>query len=900
MFNLEAFTDRREALALFDLLRGRDPHQPWPLLPILTFLAPGGSGKSTLIEYLRVKHCSLPDGRAVLPYARLDFTLPDAPRDLLSILVNLRDQLQSHADGQGHHLTFPRFDLGALIALASPSQDDPATLAPNQVRAKLTRGTQGFVALATLGSSLGLVVPSVTPLIAGLALAGQIPPLRDILLLLEDRTGWTWYRQHGTETGIPAGADIKAVIRRLHWMSRPGTPERETLLTQILPAAFVADLLDGLHGDVPKAWSATANVVLFLDGFEALLADAAARRDAMRLLETLARPAVQTTPLLLVVGCRDRQFVTGAMPDPDQNPVFEQRTDEVSDQEVQERARQQVQHWQQRLPASMRSVELADLSLPLWLPDFGAQDTAHYLAALDRQDGSSLFADPELVAAIAKMTGGHPLALALAAAVVQAARQHGHDIHPDTIFAAAVPHMVASGHEQESVERYLLDRFLSQLPPTEQRELIFCAAPRFLDVRLIRMLLNLSSDADAHERWERYRRLTFMRIVDGQRIIFHPMVRDLLLRRLMPSQEPESDYYQVHIRLCEQFDARARRSGGNDEQARIEAAYHALALGDLEPAIQVGIQAQRTNPARWEAVIEAVAQAPASPERFLPTIYQLAFQALEQAKRQQTTEWAVRASILYQWILSGVKKNPVQFARVQFNLGAAYQNLPGGDRQANLQRAIACFEAALAVCTREAFPVEWAMTQNNLGAAYQNLPGGDRQANLQRAIACYEAALAVYTREAFPVEWAMTQNNLGTAYSDLPGGDRQANLQQAIACFEVALAVYTREAFPVQWAITQNNLGTAYGNLPGGDRQANLQQAIACFEVALAVRTHEAFPVDWAMTQNNLGNAYSDLPGGDRQANLQQAIVCYEAALAVRTREAFPVEWAMTQNNLGT
>src|SRR5579859_6421132 len=72
MFNLEAFTDRREALALFDLLRGRDPHQPWPLLPILTFLAPGGSGKSTLIEYLRVKHCSLPDGRAVLPYARLD------------------------------------------------------------------------------------------------------------------------------------------------------------------------------------------------------------------------------------------------------------------------------------------------------------------------------------------------------------------------------------------------------------------------------------------------------------------------------------------------------------------------------------------------------------------------------------------------------------------------------------------------------------------------------------------------------------------------------------------------------------------------------------------------------------------------------------------------------------
>ncbi len=37
---LELFTDRREALALFDLLRGRDPEKPWPLLPILAFIAP--------------------------------------------------------------------------------------------------------------------------------------------------------------------------------------------------------------------------------------------------------------------------------------------------------------------------------------------------------------------------------------------------------------------------------------------------------------------------------------------------------------------------------------------------------------------------------------------------------------------------------------------------------------------------------------------------------------------------------------------------------------------------------------------------------------------------------------------------------------------------------------------
>ena len=32
------------------------------------------------------------------------------------------------------------------------------------------------------------------------------------------------------------------------------------------------------------------------------------------------------------------------------------------------------------------------------------------------------------------------------------------------------------------------------------------------------------------------------------------------------------------------------------------------------------------------------------------------------------------------------------------------------------------------------------MTQNNLGNAYLNLPTGDRGENLNKAIACYEAA----------------------------------------------------------------------------------------------------------------------------------------------------------------
>ena len=77
MLNIEAFTDRREAIALFEALRGYDPNKRWPLLPILAFIAPGGSGKSTLIEYLQ-KRC-LSNGRPAVPYAYLDFTLTSTP-----------------------------------------------------------------------------------------------------------------------------------------------------------------------------------------------------------------------------------------------------------------------------------------------------------------------------------------------------------------------------------------------------------------------------------------------------------------------------------------------------------------------------------------------------------------------------------------------------------------------------------------------------------------------------------------------------------------------------------------------------------------------------------------------------------------------------------------------------
>jgi tetratricopeptide (TPR) repeat protein len=233
-----------------------------------------------------------------------------------------------------------------------------------------------------------------------------------------------------------------------------------------------------------------------------------------------------------------------------------------------------------------------------------------------------------------------------------------------------------------------------------------------------------------------------------------------------------------------------------------------------------------------------------------------------------------------------------ELADLQFLTAFCDHSLASGQKNmsANLQEAIGLYEKAAKVYAGQEQQSEkkWASTQSNLGNAYVDLPTGDRAANLQKAIAAFEAALRVSTEKDFPAVWAGIQNNLGNAYVELPTGDRAANLQKAIAAFEAAQRVSTEKDFPARWATAQNNLGTAYSQLPTGNRAANLQKGIAAFEAALRVSTEKDFPADWAEIQCNLGTAYGQLPTGDGAANLRKAKVCFEAALRVYTESGFP------------
>ena len=278
------------------------------------------------------------------------------------------------------------------------------------------------------------------------------------------------------------------------------------------------------------------------------------------------------------------------------------------------------------------------------------------------------------------------------------------------------------GHEDEQIHDYLLELFLRQLEQPEQDELILCAVPRSLDVALLRETLQLPSDREARRRWERYARYTFTTVVEQDRLVLHPLVRTLLLRHLPPSDQPGSDYEQAHRRLRTYFQQRMaeqKQQGRADRQAELEEAYHGLALGDVSSAVTLGITAQQTSLTSWEPLLAMLAEAPTG---LIPAdAEQQAYDALLKAERHHTVQESVAAIMWYEWLAVALQHQPQEVARVQNNLGAAYSHLPGSDRQANLERAIACFEAALQVYTTLHVDYYAEVVRENLEILYDEL-----------------------------------------------------------------------------------------------------------------------------------------------------------------------------------
>ncbi|MCX8120223.1 MAG: hypothetical protein N3E45_05260 [Oscillatoriaceae bacterium SKW80] len=87
----------------------------------------------------------------------------------------------------------------------------------------------------------------------------------------------------------------------------------------------------------------------------------------------------------------------------------------------------------------------------------------------------------------------------------------------------------------------------------------------------------------------------------------------------------------------------------------------------------------------------------------------------------------------------------------------------------------------------------------DFGGLIWAFPEGERDINIEIAIACCEMALRIYNRIEHPQEWASTENNLALAYSYRCIGSPVENIRRAYIHYYRGKQIFQRQSFPQEW-----------------------------------------------------------------------------------------------------
>jgi|GEM_PF-926107 len=250
------------------------------------------------------------------------------------------------------------------------------------------------------------------------------------------------------------------------------------------------------------------------------------------------------------------------------------------------------------------------------------------------------------------------------------------------------------------------------------------------------------------------------------------------------------------------------------------------------------------------------------------------------------------------------EKTPFGWAQLQFNRAITYNNQQGVDRAEAIEQAITYCGNALKVLTRAVVPTDWARVMKLVGALYTDRLRGERKDNIEKAIDYCLQSLSVLSPEIRTEEWVSSRISLGNAYSNRVYGEPGRNWEKALSAFEQAITVVPPSSR--QWAILLLNCAPVYSHRVLGDPAENAEQAIRYGEQALAAwRTLDAAEAvtEASVTEAlvNLGNFYLRRVRGGRADNIEQAIDYFEQA--IQTRHWQPAtesqRWARLMTNLG-
>ena len=222
------------------------------------------------------------------------------------------------------------------------------------------------------------------------------------------------------------------------------------------------------------------------------------------------------------------------------------------------------------------------------------------------------------------------------------------------------------------------------------------------------------------------------------------------------------------------------------------------------------------------------------------------------------------------------------------------QSRPRSARQ--LADAVSLYERALALAPSQA-PLLKARIRARMGTALQALPEGSA-ADLERALECFQRALAELQVQGKPEEVAEVELNQGLVIQALTGLGR-ARITDAIGAYQRALRTFTRGAFAQEYAVLHNNLAICYLSMPATDERGRMREALAVqsFEEVLKVINLIDHPSEYAMINNNLGNALQCASSSHVLENNLRALDAYDEALRVRNPRDTPLEYANTIAN---
>ncbi|MET8761695.1 hypothetical protein [Lentzea sp. NPDC004782] len=524
-------------------------------LPVIVAFGPGGSGKTSLLDHVHRRYRDAPTARVDLDKA--------GSRSCKDILDVAAEQLRSYRHAEFGRLRLPRYDL-ARLALFTDIGDDPHHRARELAAKQMTR----LVAVADAAEVVEVLPPAhglgkvLRPLLLWLiGLSVVAPrPLRWLLGGPRVAGALRWFENYAGRS------KFDAALVHMWSLNRAG----DTLeIDRLLVAAFLADITAAYRF---RRYRRLNSLLLIdgadlLDGIDSYLPPkrprpAARATDFLSLLAE--RRAQEPHVPLLVIATKQS---APSLPD---SPVFK----------------------------------------PVRLEPFTLAQTRQFLAEWNRARNSTVESEA-LVEELQEVTHGHPLAVRLAIQLVQFVFARD-QVLPSvrSVFDERLPVGETTTFQDATVGDYLLLRFFQRIPGAEEmpereaaREIFArLAAPRVLDRHVIRALLPATWSAENMR--DLLAQLSFVS-QQGENFVLHPLLRDLLVRRLreVPEGQPFS-HLNVHRLLKDRYDSLGQRE---------DALYHALALGEVH------LVAHRLRPHvdersdRWITELAAIAEAPMPP-----------------------------------------------------------------------------------------------------------------------------------------------------------------------------------------------------------------------------------------------------------------------------------------------